>query len=57
MDWTFLSWIEFITLKWIDIEKMQSRSRSRHFLPGAGAGAVKTFYLEPESEPKCFPRA
>ena len=33
------------------------RSRSRHFLPGAGAGALKTFCLEPEPEPKCFPGA
>ena len=57
MDWTFLPWIEFISLHWINVEKMWSRSWNRHFLPGAGA--VNTFYLkpEPESEPKCFPRA
>ena len=35
---------------------MRSRSRcsrSRHVLPRAGAGSLRTFYLEPE--PKCFP--
>ena len=34
----------------INDEKM--RSRSRHFLPGAGTGALRTFYLEPELEPE-----
>ena len=66
MDWTFLPWIKFNGLQWINDEKMWSRSRSRsrrsrHILPGAGAGAgaLRTFYLEPEpeSEPKCLPGA
>ena len=62
MDWTFLPWIKFNGLQWINVERMRSQSRrSRHFLPGAGAGAgaLKTFYLElePESEQKCFPGA
>ena len=26
-------------------------------MPGAGAGALRTFYLEAEPEPKCFPGA
>ena len=55
MNWNSLSWIEFKRLKWINVEKMQSRSR--HFLPGARA--LRTLYLEPEpeSEPECFPGA
>ena len=48
--------IKFNELQWINVKNMLSRSRwNLHILPGAGS--LRTFYFEPELEPKSFPGA